>query len=313
MNDLILLTGADGFVGSAVLDAAGRRGIGVRKASRRQAPAFDIFRPDTLKAAMEGVGTVIHAAGAAHVFRRTAASEDWMRRTNVEGTRNVVAAARSADVRHIILVSSVSVYGSESDVYSESKRQGEQAAVEEARDSVALTILRLATVYGEGDRGNVLRLVRAIDRGRFIRIGSGDNRKTLIHRDDAGAAIVAAAVSGISGVFNVAAPPVTMREVVAAIARALGAPTPRLSINARAAMLVAHALGVLTLHHRRAAALERTIAKWCSDEVHDGSEFCERFAFTPAIDLAQGIGREVDWYRRHVAPAVGMASRRRDE
>ena len=313
MNDLILLTGADGFVGSAVHDAAGRRGIAVRAASRRQTPAFDILRPDTLKPAMEGVGTVIHAAGAAHVFRRTAASEDWMRRTNVEGTRNVVAAARSADVRHIILVSSVSVYGSDSDVYSESKRQGEQAAIEEARDAVALTILRLATVYGEGDRGNVLRLVLAIDRGRFIGIGSGDNRKTLIHRDDAGAAIVAAAVSGISGVFNVAAPPVTMREVVAAIADALGAPRPRLSINARAAMLAARTLSVLTLHHRRAAALERTIAKWCSDEVHDGSEFCERFGLTPAVDLAQGIGREVDWYRRHIARAVGMASRRRDE
>jgi nucleoside-diphosphate-sugar epimerase len=313
MNSLILLTGADGFVGSAVRDAAGRRGIAVRAASRRQTPAFDILRPDTLRPAMEGVGTIVHAAGAAHVFQRTAAAEDWMRRTNVEGTRNVVAAARRAGARHVVLVSSVSVYSSESDVYAESNRQGEQAAIEEAGDAVALTILRLATVYGEGDRGNVLRLVRAIDRGRFVWIGQGANRKTLIHRDDAGAAIVAAAVSGTSGVFNVAMPPVTMREVVAAIARALGAPTPRLVINARAAMLGARALSVLTLHHRRAAALERTIAKWCSDEVHDGSEFCERFGFAPAVDLAQGIAREVDWYRRHIAPADGMAARRRDE
>lgn len=298
MNDSILLTGADGFVGSAVCDAAGRRGIAVRAASRRRTPAFDILRPDTLRPAMEGVGTVVHAAGAAHVFRRTAAAEDWIYRTNVEGTRNVVAAARRAGARHIVLVSSVSMYSSEpDDMYAESKRQGEQAAIEEASDAVALTILRLATVYGEGDRGNVLRLVRAIDRGRFVWIGSGANRKTLIHRDDAGAAIVAAAVSGTSGVFNVAAPPVTMREVVAAISSALGVPTPRLSINARAAMLGARALGVLTLHHRRASALERTIAKWCSDEVHDGSEFCERFGFTPAVDLAQGIAREVDWYR----------------
>jgi nucleoside-diphosphate-sugar epimerase len=309
---MILLTGADGFVGSAVLDAAGRRGIAVRAASRRQTQAFDILRPDTLRPAMEGAGTVIHAAGAAHVFRSTAATEDWMCLTNVEGTRNVVAAARQAGVRHVVLVSSVSVHSGEYGVYAESKRQGEQAAIEEARDAVALTILRLATVYGEGDRGNVLRLVRAIDRGYFVWIGPGANRKTLIHRDDAGAAIVAAAVSGTSGVFNVAAPPVTIREVVTAIARSLGGSTPRLFINARAAMLGARALSVLTLHNHRVAALERTIAKWCSDEVHDGSEFWERFGLAPAVDLEQGIAREVDWYRRHVAPAPGVASRRRD-
>jgi nucleoside-diphosphate-sugar epimerase len=296
MNGPILLTGADGFVGSAVRDAAERQGIAIRAASRRE--GFDILRPDTLTPAMEGAGTIIHAAGAAHVFRRTAATDDWMRRTNVEGTRNVVAAARRAGANHVVLVSSVSVHGNEDDVYAESKRQAEKAAIEEAGDAVALTILRLATVYGEGDRGNVLRLVRAIDCGPFVRIGHGANRKTLIYRDDAAAAILAAAVSGISGVFNVAAPAVTMREVVAAIAHALGVPIPRLYVNARAAMVGARALSVLTLHHRRAVALERTIAKWCSDEVHDGSDFCQRFGFAPAVDLAQGIAREVDWYRR---------------
>lgn len=301
MNGSILLTGADGFVGSAVRDAAGRRGIALHAMSRLQMPAFDILRPDTLAPAMEGAGTIVHAAGAAHVFRRTAATDDWMRRTNVEGTRNVAAAARRAGARHIVLVSSVSVYGIEDDVYAESKRQAETAAIEEAGDAVALTILRLATVYGEGDRGNVLRLVRAIDHGPFVRIAPGANRKTLIHRDDVGDAILAAAVSSINGIFNVAAPSVTMREVVATIAHALGSPPPRLYINARAAMLGARALSVLTLHHRRAVALERTIAKWCSDEVHDGSDFCQRFGFAPAVDLAQGIAREVDWYRREVA------------
>ena len=220
-----------------------------------------------------------------------------MRRTNVEGTRNVVLAARRTGVRHVVLVSSVSVYGNEPDVYADSKREGERAAIEAAGDAVGLTILRLATVYGEGDRGNVLRLIRAIDRHRFIWIGHGDNRKSLIHRDDAAEAILTAALAGVGGTFNVSAPPVTMREVVSAIARALGRSMPRIAISSRAAMAAARALSALTLHDRRAVALARTIAKWCSDEVHDGSEFCARFAFTPAVELSDGIAREVAWYR----------------
>ena len=286
MNGSILLIGGGGFVGSAVRDAAARRGIALRAASR---PAVDILSPETLEPAMAGIDTVIHAAGAAHLFRRTAAGEEWMRRTNVDGTRNVVAAARRAGARRVVLVSSVSVYGGGRDAYAESKRQGEQAAMEEADHAVALTVLRLATVYGEGDRGNVLRLVRAIDRGRFVWIGRGTNRKTLIHRHDAGEAIAAAAVSDVSGVFNVATAPVTMREIVEAIARALGRRPPRLVVNARAATFAARMLGM--------PALARTIAKWCSDEVHDGSDFRARFGFEPAVDLQQGIAREVAWYR----------------
>jgi nucleoside-diphosphate-sugar epimerase len=298
MSGLILLTGADGFVGSAVREAAARRGLDLRLASRRQTPAADILRPETLEPVMQGVATVIHAAGAAHVFRRTPAAEDWMRRTNAEGTRNVVAAAGRAGVRHVVLVSSVSVYGDGADAYAESKRKGERAAIEEAGDAVGLTILRLATVYGEGDRGNVLRLIRAIDRHRFVWIGRGGNRKSLIHRDDAGEAILAAALAVAGGTFNVSAPPVTMREVVWAIARALGRTMPRITISSRAAIAAARVMTALTLHNRRATAIERTLTKWCSDEAYDGLEFRARFGYAPAVDLDDGIAREVAWYRR---------------
>ncbi|HEY6140775.1 MAG TPA: NAD-dependent epimerase/dehydratase family protein [Thermoanaerobaculia bacterium] len=292
----ILLIGAGGFVGSAVREAAERRGVALRSASRRAAPLVDILRPETLEPAMRGIDTVVHAAGAAHVFRRTPATDDWLRRTNVEGTRNVVAAARRSGVGHVVLVSSVSVHGRDGEVYAESKREAERVAVEEA-GSTALTILRLATVYGEGDRGNVFRLIRAVDRHRFIWIGRGDNRKSLIHRDDAGEAILTAALAGIPGVFDVSAPPVTMREIVAAIAQALGRRVPRIAVGSRFAMTAARTLAALTLRNPRAVAFERTIAKWCRDEVHDAAEFYARFGFTPSVDLAGGIAREVAWYR----------------
>lgn len=280
---MILLTGADGFVGGAVAEAASRRGVELRAASRRGAMPVDILQPATLDVAMRDVDVVVHAAGAAHVFRRTPETDAWMRRTNVDGTRNVVAAARRAGVRHVVLVSSVSVHGDAADVYAESKRDAERAAIDEG---VGSTILRLATVYGEGDRGNVLRLIRAVDRRRFVWIGRGENRKSLIHRDDAGAAILAAALAEAGGTFDVAAPPVTMRDVVTAIAGALGRRVPSFAIPKGFAMTIARALGV------------RSVAKFCSDEVHDGEPFIARFGVAPAVGLAEGIAREVAWYRR---------------
>jgi UDP-glucose 4-epimerase len=298
MADMILLTGADGFVGSAVLDAALRRGVDVRASSRRRSGEgnslfADILQPGTLAPAMEGVATVIHAAGAAHRFRPTATEQAALYRTNVEGTRNVVLAAGRAGVRHVVLVSSVSVYGDTSDTYARSKADAERAAIEAAADSMTLTTLRLATVYGECDPGNILRLVRAIDRHRFVWLGHGANHKSLIHCDDAGSAIVAAALAaaGVAGgTFNVSAPPVTIREVVTTIARLLGRWVPRLPMSGRAAIAVAHAV--------KAASIERTLAKWFSDEIHDGSDFCARFGWAPEAGLADGMAREVAWYRR---------------
>ena len=79
-----------------------------------------------------------------------------------------------------------------------------------AQHQLGLTILRLATVYGEGDRGNIARLMRTIDAGRFVWVGHGTNRKSLIHRDDAAAAVLAVVSTGPSGIrtFNVSADPV---------------------------------------------------------------------------------------------------------
>ena len=54
-----------------------------------------------------------------------------------------------------------------------------------ARTGMALTILRLATLYGEGDPRNIKRLIRTLDQGRFIWIGDGRNQKSLLYVRDA--------------------------------------------------------------------------------------------------------------------------------
>ena len=197
----------------------------------------DITNPASLPPAFAGVDVVIHAAGLAHVFHNAEAQASRFMAVNEIGTKNVAEASVQAGVRHLVLVSTVAVYGgSRPDYdenvpcypkgpYAESKWRAEERAREIAQiGGMQLTILRLATLYGEGDPGNVARLIRSIEAGHFVWVGNGLNRKSLLHRDDAARACLAALnrSDDTLRIYNVAATPCTMRQVVEEIADALG-------------------------------------------------------------------------------------------
>ena len=311
----VLLTGA-GFVGRAILDALKSRGCGVRTLQRRPADhgaasiCGDIRDPAIVAQAVEGCRAVIHAAGLAHVFDNpeNAPFAD----INETGTDVVARAAAAAGVERFILVSSVSVYGSAraggreslaaapDGPYAISKAAAETRAIAAASASrMRLTVLRLATVYGEGDRGNVHRLLEAIARRRFVWIGDGRNRKSLLHVADAGRAC-AMALDDIAGqkvdTFNVSAPAVPMADVVRALARELSRPVPRVRIPAGVATAAAAALAVVS--PARGRRLQTTVAKWLRDDVYPGDLFEKQFRFSPAVSLEEGIARQVAAWRR---------------
>jgi Nucleoside-diphosphate-sugar epimerases len=226
----LLVTGANGFLGRAILSRLLASGISVCATDLDAAGGAsdivyrkaDITWPEELKSVLENATTVIHVAGLAHIFSPTVNSVEKFRQINEIGTANVASAAAEAGVGHLIMISSVSVYGPYTQgVYDEnhpcnpvgpyalSKYNAELRAIEIARESgMALTILRLATLYGEGDPGNVGRLIRTLDRGRFLWIGDGSNRKSLLYKGDAARACVAVAERPVSGnnIYNVSAP-----------------------------------------------------------------------------------------------------------
>jgi len=318
MGSPILLTGANGFLGSTIAKLAAELGTPIKATDRATAAScqcgdytpVDILDPSQLPPVLSGAGCVIHAAGLAHVFGKRAADAPF-HEVNVLGTANVARAAAEAGVTHFVLVSSVSVYGSSlpggteesapcrpDGAYAQSKWEAEVRATEIAQDSgMALTILRMATIYGEGDRGNIARLMRAIDRGSFIWVGSGSNRKSLIHKEDAARAVLTAALSRATGVsvYNVSAPPCTMREVVQCLAAALGRHLPPLRVPTALARAGGAVLswGPLT----RAASLRATLNKWLADDVYNAARFSDTFGFTTQVGLTEGIAREVAWYR----------------
>lgn len=321
----LVCTGASGFVGSEVVRQAVARGLAVRGVVRAPSPAVagatfclaDLADLGALRAAFAGAGVVVHAAALAHVFDRRRENSALFEVVNVVGTANVVQAAVTCGVPHVVLISSVAVYGGGSDVdedapcrpagaYAVSKWRAEQQALEIAGAAgVSLTTLRLATVYGEGDRGNVERLIHTLDRGRFAWIGDGRNRKSLIHREDAAAALLLAAAGPPvrPAVYNVAGPPCSMREIVDTLCRALGRRAPPRVVPAWVARPIARAALRLTGGRGPVGALGTAVTKWLADDAYSGARFAAAFGFRTRVGLTEGLTREVGWYRGERARA----------
>lgn len=206
----ILVTGANGFVGRAVCSLLHRSGHYVRGAVRCrgvslptgvQAISVGELDADTdWTRAMQRTDVVIHLAGRTHVLRETSSNpKDAFHRQNVEGTSRLARMAAEAGVTRLIFVSSIKVNGDatygapfrETDRpfphghYAVSKYQAEQELRRiSRRSSLEVVIVRPPLIYGPGVKGNLLSLLRIVDRGVPLPIGGIDNRRSLISIDN---------------------------------------------------------------------------------------------------------------------------------
>ena len=200
----ILVTGASGFVGTALCRKLLARGHTVRAAVRRLLPpsavppqVHQILVPDIAaefdrRALVDGVGTVVHLAAIAH---RSNPIEGEMRRVNCDAAVRLAEAA-SGVVRRFIFLSSVKVHGEDSgsgtyaendtldpqDSYGRSKLEAERALTETAaRNGIELVIIRPPLVYGPEVKANFLRLLGWVDSGLPLPFASVRNRRSLIY------------------------------------------------------------------------------------------------------------------------------------
>ncbi|HHY57525.1 MAG TPA: NAD-dependent epimerase/dehydratase family protein [Chloroflexi bacterium] len=320
----VLVTGANGFLGSEVVNRLLTAGHSVRATGKEPSYSHsdveyiraDITQAAQLSAVTSEIAAVIHTAGLAHVFHRFAALADRFFQINELGAENVARAAAADGVEHFILISSVSVYGPSTHglcteespcqpegAYALSKLNAEHGVAELAKETgMAVTILRLATLYGEGDPGNVGRLMRSLDRGRFLWIGDGHNRKSLLYRGDAARACLAVLdkppASGVA-TYNVSAPPCTMREIVETLSTALGKKPLPVRVPAGLAAQAARLASVLPVP--AFSRLPATINKWLAEDIYDTRRIEQEIGFYPEITLQEGIQREVRWYREQQA------------
>ena len=314
----VLVTGANGFLGSRIgnhLCSDGHEvlGTGRRRHANRVSYTYrraELSSHSARHALLDGVETVVHCAGLAHKFQRTP-SDGEFRHANAALTKNIVAAAAEAEVRRIVLISSSSVYGSgrsgmgESQetgpetAYAKSKLEAERLAAELCtKQGLALTILRPATIYGVGDPGNIRRLIESIVSGRFIWIGRGENAKSLVAVEDVAAAVarvVAFPPPERPETYNLAAPPLAMRQIVEAIALAAGTPQPRWKVPAAPLQAVLRYADAASFGAGPVARINRTVDKWLSNDTIDATRFEQRFAFAEWRDFRTDCAAEVQW------------------
>ncbi len=189
---LLAITGATGFVGSAVLDAALAEGHQVRALARREQTARagvewvrgDLGDTAALAALVEGADAVIHVAGLTNT-PDPAAFEP----ANVTGTVNVIAAMKQAGARRLVFVSSLSARMPGLSAYGASKAKAE-ALVEAS--GLDWTTVRPPGVYGPRDV-DYLEMFRTAKLG-FVPLPPG-GASSIIHADDLARLLVALAAS----------------------------------------------------------------------------------------------------------------------
>lgn len=258
----------------------------------------------------EGVDKIYHVAAA---YRTEHAERDEFDRVNVEGTRCLLAAARAAQVSRFVHCSTVGVQGeiddppadeeyrfAPGDHYQESKLQGELLACQAGEQGLDVAVVRPVGIYGPGDT-RFLKLFRAIDRGRFVMIGSGDQLYHLTYIDDLvnGFLLAGEREEAIGEVFTIAGPRyTTLTELVELIAAVLQRRTPRLRVPFAPVYLAAAVCEAVCAPLGLNPPLYRRRMDFFSKDRAFSTDKARRLlGYEPQVDLEEGLRRTASWYR----------------
>ena len=322
----LLITGGSGFIGSRLALYAVARGHRVIVAGQLNTDA-ERARAAELAAAgvaleqgplqdpsyalriAQGCDAVIHLAAAQHEAN---VPDAYFFDVNVNGTRTLLEASLKAGVKRFVYGSTIGVYGEYSgqpldentpprplNVYGRSKLEAEGVVKSHARD-LEITIVRISETYGPGDF-RLLKLFKAVDRGRFFIIGAGLNQRQAIHVGDLVRGLLLAATSpaAVGETFVMAGQEtMTTRDLVERVATSLGRKAPRLRAPLwpflTAAVIFERTLTPLgiqpPLHRRRLDFFRKSF-------VLSSAKARAVLGFTPTIAFADGAAETAAWYR----------------
>jgi len=307
MSDPIVVTGAGGFIGRALVAHFASTGREHRALvrhhddSRPPKPGVHVVDdlatvPDAeLHVILGGARAIVHLAGRAHVLDETSPDPAAaFASANVTATARLAHAAVLAGIERFVFASTVKVNGDASprgrafrendpaapaDDYARSKYDAERALGQvAATGALQPVILRLPLVYGPGVKGNFRVLWDAVARGRLLPLGAIDNRRSLLGLANLVDALIAA-VDAPAGTYLVAdAHSVSTPGLVQAIADVQGKP-------ANLAFVPLPILRFAGSFAGRRAAVDRLTS---SLEV-DASAFTAATGWQPRATLAQGL------------------------
>ncbi len=204
----LLVTGANGFVGRALCEELVKLGTPV-KAICRETKSFDIAGCDVIQipsidaqtawvASLNNVNTVIHLAARVHVMNDLVTNplEEFLK-INLHGTVNLARQSATAGVKRFIYMSSVKVNGeytiagkpftetdvpTPTDAYAVSKYEAEQALLQIAQQTgMEVVIIRPPLVYGPGVKANFASMLRMLQRGIPLPLGTVQNKRSFVY------------------------------------------------------------------------------------------------------------------------------------
>ncbi|MCE7945993.1 MAG: NAD-dependent epimerase/dehydratase family protein [Chloroflexi bacterium CFX4] len=317
-----LVTGGTGFLGAHVartLVEAGHEVRVLRRASSRtdliadlpvEHAMGDVTDIDSLRAAVAGCAWVFHTAAVADYWRAQRAK---MYQVNVEGTRNVFQAARTADVERVVLTSSGAAVGLRADglpsdelvtfnlppsrfPYGHSKFLAELEAAQAAANGLPVVTLNPSVIFGPGDL-NLISGSMIVEPARglvppFYPAGA----VTAIDVRDVAAAHLAAAQYGTVGErYLLGAQDVTYRELFAMICEIVGVRAPKLPLPKALATPLSYLVGGLSRLGIKLPINADQIWLSARRVLFDSSKAWAAFG-APRITLRQSLEDTYQWY-----------------
>lgn len=298
----ILVTGATGFIGRSLMKALLKRGDEVRVLSRRSSDNTSTFQGARWcqgdlchpinPAFLDGVDTLYHLAAE---LRNPA----QMEAVNVQGTANLLTAAKGAGVRRWIQLSSVGVYGLPTSLmvkegttpkpaneYERTKLASDRLVQEAChRSDMDYAILRPSNIIGaEMESGSFFALVKAVSRGRYFFIGPRGAIATYVHVEDVVRALVACQKAPMGGVYNLSSD-CTWEVLIERIAAVLGIRSPRLRIPALPLRLVIGALE----EHMRLPLTSGRLSSLTNRSRYSSDRIVQELGFAFAKPMPEGI------------------------
>lgn len=309
---MLLLTGANGFVGKGIISAAHKRGFKIRPVYRSMnfvnGHCDAAFVPEIDGAtdwsdALNGIDILIHTAARTYVMKKESLDQLLeFRRVNVEGTLNLARQAAAAGIRRFIFISSIKVNGETTtsgrpftaddipvpaDGYGLSKAEAESQLKELAKlTGMEVTIIRPPLIYGPGVKGNLASLISWVRRKLPLPLGDvTQNRRSLVGLDNLVDLILTCAnhVNAANQTFLVSdGEDLSTTELLRRIAKALGQQAYLLSVPPWLISLMVGLLGKKEISQRLLGSLQVDIHKTC-----------ELLDWKPSVSVDEGLCKTV--------------------